>query len=215
MGAAMSLEAKSLEAKKKNKIQVKVPSQERSKQTVSNILEACSRLIIREGYYSITTDKIAQEAGVSIGSLYQFFGNKESVVSALIKKLIDEDRESYFKQMRDYAHLAPADKIPKMLEIGFAIYQQQPELRSALQSVRLYLTEQDYVVQSRATFTEFLLAHLQHIKAPRSPEKVAYIAVTAFLGIMNSTSHDSPDLVKDPVLRDELIIMFKKYLELE
>lgn len=71
--------------KKKTKIQVKSPTQERSKQTVSSILEACARIISREGYFAVTTDKIAVEAGVSIGSLYQFFGNKESVVSALIK----------------------------------------------------------------------------------------------------------------------------------
>lgn len=202
-------------SKTKTKIQVKTPSQERSKQTVSNILEACARVITRDGYYAVTTDKIAVEAGVSIGSLYQFFGNKESVVSALIKKLIDDDRQFFFAQMHHFAHLPSSEMIPKMLEVGFAIYRQQPELRTALQAVRLYLTEQDYIAQSRVTFTEFLMGHLGHVKPPRSPEKVAYIAVTAFLSIMNSTSHDAPELVKDPALSDELTIMFKRYLELE
>jgi AcrR family transcriptional regulator len=200
--------------KKKTKIQVKSPTQERSKQTVSSILEACARIIAREGYFSVTTDKIAVEAGVSIGSLYQFFGNKESVVSALIKQLIDDDRQYFFTHMQPHESLPPSEKIPKMIEIGFEIYRQQPELRAALQAVRLYLTEQDYLTQSRRIFTEFVRTHLCHIQPPRDKDKVSYIAVTAFLSIMNSTMHDSPELVKDQSLIDELILMFRKYLEL-
>jgi len=200
--------------KKKTKIQVKSPTQERSKQTVANILEACARIIAREGYFAVTTDNIAVEAGVSIGSLYQFFGNKESVVSALIKQLIDDDHQYFFNHMKPHENLPAAEKIPKMIEIGFEIYRQKPELRAALQAVRLYLTEQDYLAQSRRIFTDFVLNHLCHIQPPREKDKVSYIAVTAFLSIMNSTMHDSPNLVKDPALIDELTLMFKKYLEL-
>jgi len=200
--------------KKKTKIQVKSPTQERSKQTVSSILEACARIIAREGYFAVTTDKIAVEAGVSIGSLYQFFGNKESVVSALIKQMVEDDRNYFFKHMQPYENLSPAEKIPKMIEIGFEIYRQHPELRASLQAVRLYLTEQDYLTQSRKNFTDFVRNNLCHIQPPRDKEKVSYIAVTAFLSIMNSTMHDSPDLVKDQSLIEELTLMFKKYLEL-
>lgn len=200
--------------KKKTKIQVKSPTQERSKQTVSSILEACARIIAREGYFSVTTDKIAVEAGVSIGSLYQFFGNKESVVSALIKQLIEEDGKYFFDNMKPYEGLPPAEKIPKMIDIGFEIYRMKPELRAALQAVRLYLTEQEYISQSRKVFAEFVRTHLCHIAAPRDANKVAYITVTAFLSMMNSAMHDSPDLVKDPALSEELTLMFKRYLDL-
>jgi AcrR family transcriptional regulator len=200
--------------KKKTKIQVKSPTQERSKQTVSSILEACARIIAHEGYFAVTTDKIAIEAGVSIGSLYQFFGNKESVVSALIKQLIDDDRHFFFTRMQPHESLPPAEKISRMLEVGFEIYRQQPELRASLQAVRLYLTEQDYLTQSRQIFTDFVRTNLRHIQPPRDKDKVSYVAVTAFLSIMNSTMHDSPELVKDQTLIDELTLMFKKYLEL-
>ena len=200
--------------KKKTKIQVKSPTQERSKQTVASILEACARIIAREGYFSVTTDKIAVEAGVSIGSLYQFFGNKESVVSALIKQLIDEDRQYFFDKMRPFESLPREEKIPKMFETGFEIYRMKPELRAALQAVRLYLTDQDYIHQSRSVFTEFVRNNLCHIKPPRDPEKVAYITVTAFLSIMNSTTSDRQGVVNDPAMVQELTLMFKKYLEL-
>lgn len=200
--------------KKKTKIQVKSPTQERSKQTVSSILEACARIIAREGYFAVTTDKIAVEAGVSIGSLYQFFGNKESVVSALIKQLIDDDRRYFFEKLAPLEATPREEKISKMLEIGLEIYRMNPELRSALQAVRLYLTEQEYITQSRAIFMEFVRKNLGHINPARDPDKVAYIAVTAFLSIMNSASVDQNSVVNDPQLVQELTLMFKKYLEI-
>jgi len=200
--------------KKKTKIQVKSPTQERSKQTVSSILEACARIISREGYFSVTTDKIAVEAGVSIGSLYQFFGNKESVVSALIKQLIEDDRQYFFDRMKPHANLPPIEKIQKMIEIGFEIYRMKPELRSSLQAVRLYLTEQEYLHQSHRIFAEFMRQNLTHLSKNRDAEKVAYIAVTAFLSVMNNAVLDTPALVNDAGLAQELSLMFQKYLEL-
>ncbi|MBC7370221.1 MAG: TetR/AcrR family transcriptional regulator [Bdellovibrionaceae bacterium] len=202
------------ERKPKTKIQVKSPTQKRSKQTVSSILEACAKVIAREGYFAVTTDKIAVEAGVSIGSLYQFFGNKESVVSALIKQLIEDDRQFFFESMRPFENLPVQERIPKMIEIGFEIYRLKPELRSSLQAVRLYLTDQDYLTQSRKIFSDFVRANLPTIAAGRDPDKVAYITVTAFLSIMNNAVLGSPDLVNDPVLVDEMTLMFKKYLEI-
>jgi AcrR family transcriptional regulator len=200
--------------KKKTKIQVKSPTQERSKQTVSHILEACARIISREGYFSVTTDKIAVEAGVSIGSLYQFFGNKESVVSALIKQLIEDDRQYFFERMKPFETLPVPERIPKMIEIGFEIYRMKPELRASLQAVRLYLTDADYLTQSRRIFAEFVRKNLPPIAPGRDGDKVAFITVTAFLSIMNSAILDTPDLVNDPSLVNEMTLMFKKYLEI-
>lgn len=202
------------EKKRKTKIQVKSPTQERSKQTVSSILEACSHIIAREGYFAVTTDKIALEAGVSIGSLYQFFGNKESVVSALIKQLIEEDRQFFFQSMQPFEALNRSERIPKMIEIGFQIYRMKPELRAALQSVRLYLTEQEYISQSRRVFSDFVRQNLPVLGTNRDADKVAYITVTAFLSIMNSALLDTPELVNDPALVQELTLMFKKYLDI-
>jgi AcrR family transcriptional regulator len=200
--------------KNKTKIQVKSPTQERSKQTVAAILEACAQLIAKEGYYSVTTDRIAETAGVSIGSLYQFFGNKESVVSALIKQMVEEDRHYFFEKMQLVANLSNNEKIMRMLEIGFEIYRIKPELRTALQTVRLYLTEPDYLTQSRRILMDVLRAHLPTLTPGRDPDKVAFITVTAYLSIMNNSLLDSPSLVNDPELMKELFLMFKKYLEI-
>jgi AcrR family transcriptional regulator len=68
----------------------KMASQKRSRLTVDAILEATARILIKEGYDRASTNKIAAAAGVSIGSLYQYFPSKEAVVAALIERHTQE-----------------------------------------------------------------------------------------------------------------------------
>ena len=66
----------------------KSPSQERSRQTVERILDAAARIFHEQGYAGATTNDIADEAGLSIGSLYQYFPNKDALLAALTKRHI-------------------------------------------------------------------------------------------------------------------------------
>ena len=61
----------------------KSASQERSRSTVDALLEATARVLIKEGYDRASTNRIAEVAGVSIGSLYQYFPSKEALVAAV------------------------------------------------------------------------------------------------------------------------------------
>jgi AcrR family transcriptional regulator len=63
----------------------KTPIQSRAKVTSEAILEAAEIIVLKDGYEKATTNYIAERAGVSIGSLYQYFPNKDSVLSALIE----------------------------------------------------------------------------------------------------------------------------------
>jgi AcrR family transcriptional regulator len=65
----------------------KIPRQARSHATVQVILDATALLLVDEGYEQATTNRIAERAGVSIGSLYQYFPNRESVVAAVAHRL--------------------------------------------------------------------------------------------------------------------------------
>jgi AcrR family transcriptional regulator len=64
----------------------KTPAQSRSTATVSAVLEAAARILERHGLEGYTTNAIAERAGVSIGSLYQYFPNKDAVTVALIER---------------------------------------------------------------------------------------------------------------------------------
>ncbi|WP_375208799.1 TetR/AcrR family transcriptional regulator [Hyphomonas jannaschiana] len=62
----------------------KAPVQARSAATVEAILEAAAHILESEGFDGYTTNAIARRAGVSIGSLYQYFPNKDAVTAALV-----------------------------------------------------------------------------------------------------------------------------------
>lgn len=65
----------------------KSPKQERSQKMVDALVEATGRAIVKHGYMRVTTNHVAAEAGVSPGSLYQYFDGKEALVEALLDRI--------------------------------------------------------------------------------------------------------------------------------
>jgi len=61
----------------------KAPRQARSQATVTAILDAAARVLVERGYAAATTNLVAEVAGVSVGSLYQYFPNKDALIAAL------------------------------------------------------------------------------------------------------------------------------------
>lgn len=76
----------------------KLPRQSRSKATVQAILDACSETLNRRSYHGLTTNAVAQRAGVSVGTLYQYFPNREALAGALVvrtmERLLDAMRQA-------------------------------------------------------------------------------------------------------------------------
>lgn len=66
------------------------PKQARSQQRVDHLLNVAAQVFEESGYAAATTNGIAARAGVSIGSLYQFFPNKEALMDALVERYLDE-----------------------------------------------------------------------------------------------------------------------------
>jgi len=62
------------------------PSQERSRESVDVIIEASAQVLQDYGYRGATTNRIAERAGVSVGTLYQYFNNKDEIFDALIQQ---------------------------------------------------------------------------------------------------------------------------------
>lgn len=204
--------AESRPKKKKTKIQVKAPTQERSRQTVSTILEACQKILIREGFFGVTTDKIAKEAGVSIGSLYQFFGNKESVVSAVIHHMFKTDQEHMMARAKELDALPTLEeKVRRFVDIGVELYQRNSELRSKLQNIQTYLTDESFYNSTMKSYEELVLRYIP--PAPgRNAQKVAYILVTTFVGVLDRAILELGDLSKDQEFLDETYRLIYNYL---
>lgn len=83
----------------------KLPRQDRAKFTVDAILDATARVLTEEGYELTSTNRVAEVAGVSIGSLYQYFPGREALISALI----DRHRERVLTAIADRLGKIAAD----------------------------------------------------------------------------------------------------------
>src|SRR5208283_1724269 len=79
----------------------KRPGQARSQETVGVILEASARILESDGLRGFNTNAIAAKAGVSIGSLYQYFPNKDSIVLALIGSFEKAFHDTVVKAVQD------------------------------------------------------------------------------------------------------------------
>lgn len=109
----------------------KSPVQARSARLVADILEAAARVLTRAGARHFTTVRVAEEAGVSIGSLYQYFPSKEAL---LFRLQTDEwtDTWGVLDEILSDARLAPLDRLSKAVLVFFRSEQQEAALRTAL-----------------------------------------------------------------------------------
>lgn len=109
----------------------KRPVQERSARLVSDILEAAARVLARQGARGFTTVRVAEEAGVSIGSLYQYFPSKEAL---LFRLQTDEWQDTWgiLDEILADVRLAPLDRLSKAVLVFFRSEQQEAALRVAL-----------------------------------------------------------------------------------
>lgn len=209
----MDMTDKERSKQKKAKIVVKNPTQERSRQTVATILDACSRLLIAEGFYTLTTDKIAKEAGVSIGTLYQFFGNKESVVQAVVKNLMEDDKRFMTEGMRTISPLPPEQRLPKMIQLSIETCSRNAELRAKITTIQYYVAEAGYVSDTLGYFQEIVRQNLAPMPG-RDLDRVAYVLVNAFIGMVDTMNLGKPQYNNDPRLLEEISRMFMLYLDI-
>jgi AcrR family transcriptional regulator len=86
------------------RVRRRAPQQGRARATVADVLEATGRIIEREGYDALTTNKIARVAGVGVGSLYQYFPTKEAVVEALQEQHFEKMGRPFLARMEELEH---------------------------------------------------------------------------------------------------------------
>lgn len=78
-----------------------VPQQSRSQQRVDSILDTAAGLFTEIGYEAATTNAIAERAGISIGSLYRYFSDKDAILRALAARYHHEEQELFDKVLTD------------------------------------------------------------------------------------------------------------------
>ena len=110
------------------------PKQQRSRQTVDCVLEAVQLVVKRHGTQAITTNRIAEAAGVSIGSLYQYFPDKRAIFTALHDRHVDDVRQ-VIEQTTAACASAPLEEFARELVQGLVnVHAEVAELHDVVSS---------------------------------------------------------------------------------
>ncbi len=112
----------------------KVPKQARSKATFDAIVEAGARLLVERGYAGLTTNHIAELAGVSIGSLYEYFGSKEAIVNEVVRRTARGFSEDAARPLAELENAPTAVAIRRWLEALLAAIRSRETLLRAIDS---------------------------------------------------------------------------------
>ncbi len=197
----------------------KQASQERSRATVDALIEATARILVREGFDKASTNRIAEEAGVSIGSLYQYYPGKEALVAAVVDRHNRELMQIVRTALAEVAAL-PVDKAVRRL-VGVAIdaHRADPKLHRVLteQIPRVGRAERVGAF-NRETFVllrTYLEAHRDELR-PLDLELAAFVCATTIEALTHSAVlHRSEELSDEAAgkLIDEATHLVAGYLQ--
>lgn len=107
-------------------------SQARSRATVDALVEATARILVREGFEKTSTNRIAEIAGVSVGSLYQYFPSKEALVAAVIDRHNEEIMGLVRAALSEVADLPIEQAVRKLVTVAIEAHRIDPKLHRVL-----------------------------------------------------------------------------------
>lgn len=198
----------------------KPPVQQRSKATVEAILVAAAQVFEARGYASGTTNRIAESAGVSIGTLYQYFPSKEALAVALLEQHIEETQR---RQKEWVGHIvtenhtlraALKDYVGGMLDM----HAQRPRLQHILleetplpEHVHRMLLDAEH--QAARTMAGLLRTYPE-VRRP-SLEDAGYVVIHAVEALTHRfAAHPDDPAIQREALHEELVDMLEAYLQI-
>lgn len=146
------------------------PKQRRSRLIVERILAAARQLLIEEGNEALTTNRIAETARVSVGSIYQYFPNKDAIVTVLVNEMFENAQNDLLKMIaasatcpspRERARRVMSEVVRSLLTSADLLRALSPYL-DELEEVGLVRGPQGIVTETLREFNTRLGAKLRH-----------------------------------------------------
>jgi AcrR family transcriptional regulator len=192
------------------------PVQERSSVTVDAILQAAAELFCALGYDRASTNRIAERAGVSIGSLYQYFANKEAILGALLER---HHREVHAVVEDSLAELenpeVPLDEALELLLTRLVdLHAEDPELTRVLSEEVPHLAHgsaDPEEVDHYAGWLVDLLRRRSDVEV-RDPVISATLVVTTVEAVTRWLVHGAPPDLDRTIHVREAVVMLTGYL---
>lgn len=177
------------------------PVQGRAQVTVEAILKAAAQILARKGPEAATTNAIAARAGVSIGSLYQYFADREALIDELVRRHVAEMQAVLTRALAGIAEQPLPAAIEQLVTAILAAHQVAPRLHQALHLslARGHLDTIDQFEVQLETLVAAALAGRSEL-AIADPALTAVLLVRSLGGMIRTTLRREPDRVGDPAL---------------
>ena len=192
----------------------KTPVQARSAATVEAILEATIQVLLEAGPERLTTTRVAERAGASVGTLYQYFPNKQSVLYAVLEMHLGNVQKAVQAACQT-VHGEPVERMAEVVALAFV----EAKMKRADASAALYriaaTVETKSLVQGVKRRSVAALAKMLATARDARFVDVAAVAETlygAMVGAVRATleAGASPKMVKS--LREQLVVLCAAYL---
>jgi AcrR family transcriptional regulator len=194
-------------------------SQERSRATVDALVEATARILVREGFDRASTNRIAEKAGVSVGSLYQYFPSKEALVAAVIDRHHDELMHVVRGALAEVASLPLKQAVRKLVAAAIEAHRVDPKLHRVLAEQIPRTGKLENVAafnrEAYALFRAFLESHRNEFRA-MDLELAAFVCVTSIEALTHTAVLHQSDVLSDEAaerLVDEATRLIIRYLQ--
>jgi AcrR family transcriptional regulator len=191
----------------------RTPRQERSRLMVKRILDAGQTVLINRGYEGATTNLIAEVAGISPGSLYQYFPNKDAIITAVIDDYTDHiERTVTAHLVENVGKPEDFDTMRKTLAVLLDAMNEQPELLRAMIEHTPRLGLGNKIVDFEQRVGGLAIAHLRlRPEPPKRADTMVWIAIRAVEHLTIRYVLDKPTIDHDEFL-DELAGLMGRYI---
>jgi len=193
----------------------KQPKQRRASVTVEAILTATARILVRDGFERATTNRIADEAGVSVGSLYQYFPNKEALVAVLMERHV---REMYAVLEREIARLSSLPlrrAVRELVDLMVQAHAVEPKLHRVFAEQVPRVGQLKRIVEVERRFemlTRDVLERLGDRVRPRNLAMAAFVVIQAVEALTHAAVLYHPDKLGSDEFTDEVVELVGRYL---
>ena len=189
--------------------------QARSTASVDAILQATIQVLLKEGKAKLTTTRVAHRAGVSVGTLYQYFPNKSALLQAVLKAHLDGVALAV-QAACDTAQGAPLAKIADAITSAFV----QAKFSNIHASAALYAVSDDVegkrlgrAMHARGSKAMAAVFQTARDKTIRHPDVVAATLLSAMAGVSRTMLEKENSRAGMLALEKELKVMARAYLE--
>ncbi len=187
----------------------KKPKQDRSKRTILTIFEATAQILRNDGEKALTTNRVAERAGFSIGTLYQYFPSMDAILLAMIAR----ERERVLREQEaiiatgEASNADPAELVRLFIRSLIANFGVAQTLNRSLLKRAWRLDHTEQVIASTQAMEERIreaMVRRDHPDFPPPSKAALFVATRAVLGAIRAAVHEDCDLIGAPQFEDAL-----------